>query len=72
MDGIKGNSTAIGQLASNLNCDFNTLNSAICQVQSAIQNVAAQTGLTGERVINAVNMGDCNVIAAIKDCCCNT
>lgn len=72
MDGIKGNSTAISQLASNLNCDFNTLNSAICQVQSAIQNVAAQTGLTGERVINAVNMGDCNVISAIKDCCCNT
>ena len=72
MDGIKGNSAAISQLASNLNCDFNTLNSAICAVQGAIQQVAAQTGLTGERVINAVNMGDCNVISAIKDCCCNT
>lgn len=72
MDGIKGNATAIGNLASNLNCDFNTLNSAICSVQSAIQNVAAQNGLSAERVINAVNMGDCNVITAIKDCCCGT
>lgn len=72
MDGIKGNSTAISQLASNLNCDFNSLNSAICSVQSAIQSVAGQLGLTGERVINAVNSGDCSVISAIKDCCCNT
>lgn len=72
MDGIKGNTNAISSLASNLNCDFNTLNSAICNVQSAIQNVAAQTGFSAERVINAINMGDCGIITAVKDCCCNT
>lgn len=72
MDGIKGNASAINQLASNLNCDFNSLNSAICAVQSAIQNVASTNGLSAERIINAVNMGDCGVISAIKDCCCNT
>ena len=72
MDGIKGNASAISTLASNLNCDFNSLNSAICSVQSAIQNVAAQTGLSGECIINAVNMGDCGIVTAIKDCCCNT
>lgn len=72
MDGIKGNAGAVSQLASNINCDFTALNTAINSVQAAIQNVAAQTGLTGERVINAVNMGDCGVITAIKDCCCNT
>lgn len=72
MDGIKGNTAAIGQLATNLNCDFNTLNSAICDVKASIQQVAGQVGFSAERVINAVNMGDCNVIQAIKDCCCTT
>lgn len=70
MDAIKGNNVAIGQLASNLNCDFNTLNQSICCVKSAIEQVGGQVGFSAERVINAVNMGDCNVIQAIKDCCC--
>ena len=72
MDAIKGNAAAIGQLASNLNCDFNQLQSAICCVKSAIEQVSGQVGYTSERVINAVNMGDCNIIQAIKDCCCTT
>lgn len=72
MDAIKGNATAIGQLASNLNCDFNTLQNAICCVKSAIEQVGGQVGFSAERVINAVNMGDCNVIQALKDCCCTT
>ena len=72
MDAIKGNSTAIGQLASNLNCDFNTLNKSICCVKSAIDSVAANVGFSAERVINAVNMGDCGIITAVKDCCCST
>ena len=72
MDAVKGNATAIGQLASNLNCDFNALQNAICCVKSAIEQVGGQVGFSAERVINAVNMGDCNVIQAIKDCCCTT
>lgn len=72
MDAIKGNNVAIGQLASNLNCDFNTLNQSICCIKSAIDQVGGQVGFSAERVINAVNMGDCNVIQAIKDCCCTT
>lgn len=72
MDAVKGNATAIGQLASNLNCDFNALQNAICCVKSAIEHVGGQVGFSAERVINAVNMGDCNVIQALKDCCCTT
>ena len=71
MDAIKGNNVAIGQLASNLNCDFNSLKDCCCSMQAAIQQVAGQVGFSAERVINAVNMGDCNVIQALKDCCCN-
>lgn len=72
MDAIKGNANAIGMLASNLNCDFNALNSAICDVRAAVDKVSGAIGYNAERVINAVNMGDCNVIQAIKDCCCAT
>lgn len=72
MDAIKGNSVAIGQLASNLNCNYNTLSQAICNVQAAIQQVGGQIGFSSERVINAVNSGNCSVIQALKDCCCTT
>lgn len=72
MDAIKGNNVAIGQLASNLNCDFNALQGAICDVRGGIDRLSGQVGFSAERVINAVNMGDCNVIQALKDCCCTT
>lgn len=32
--------------------------------------VGGEVGFSAERVINAVNAGDCNVIKAISDCCC--
>jgi hypothetical protein len=72
MDAIKGNNVALGQLASNLNCDFNQLQSGICAVQAAIQQVGGQVGYSAERVINAVNLGDMNIVQQMKDCCCQT
>lgn len=69
---IQGNGFALSQLAQTLNIDFNTLQKCCCDVQAAIQNVAGQVGFSAERVINAVNMGDCNVIQALQNCCCQT
>lgn len=69
---VQGNAFAISQLAQNLNIDFNTLQKCCCDVQAAIQKVAGQVGLSAERVINAVNLGDCNIIQAIQNCCCQT
>ena len=69
---IQGNGFALSQLAQTLNIDFNTLQKCCCDVQAAIQQVAGQVGFSAERVINAVNMGDCNVIQAIQNCCCQT
>ena len=71
MDAIKGNQAAIGQLASNLNCDFNTLNSAICDVKSGIDKVAGAIGFSAERVINAINSGDAALSRQLSECCCN-
>ena len=72
MDAVKGNNVAIGQLASNLNCDFNNLNSAICGVRAGIQEVAGNINFSAERVINAANLGDMNIVQQLKDCCCQT
>lgn len=72
MDGIKGNAAAINQLAQNLNCDFNTLNACCCDVRNGISQLGGQIGFSAERVINAVQMGDCNLIQALQNCCCQT
>ena len=72
MDAIKGNNTALQTLGANLNCDFNQLQSAVCAVRSAIEQVGGQVGFSAERVINAANLGDLNIVQQLKDCCCQT
>lgn len=69
---VQGNAFAISQLAQNLNIDFNTLQKCCCDIQAAIQQVAGQVGFSAERIINAVNLGDCNIIQALQNCCCQT
>lgn len=64
---VQGNAYAISQLAQTLNIDFNTLQKCCCDVQAAIQQVAGQVGFSAERIINAVNLGDCNVIQALQN-----
>lgn len=72
MSSIKGNSDALTTLAANLNCDFNQLETAVNNVRSAIDQVSGNVGFSAERVINAVNLGDLNLVQQLKDCCCQT
>ena len=72
MSSIKGNSDALTTLAANLNCDFNQLETAVSNVRSAIDQVSGNVGFSTERVINAVNLGDLNLVQQLKDCCCQT
>ena len=72
MDAVKGNGCDIRALSNQLNCDFNTLSAAICDVRNGISKVSGEVGYSAERVINAVNLGNCNLLAALKDCCCET
>lgn len=72
MDAIKGNGCAINQLAANMNCDFNALNGAICDVKQGISTLSGQVGYSAEKVINAINLGDMNLVQQLKDCCCQT
>lgn len=54
MQAIQGNRSAIEQIANALNCTTTQLQSAICNVQGAIDKVAGQVGMTSQAVINAV------------------
>ena len=72
MAAIQGNGNAIQEAATRIGCDFNALNSAVQSVSASIGSLASQLGFSSERIINAVNQGDCGVIQALKDCCCET
>ena len=72
MQAIQGNNNAIQEAATRLGCDVNAIASSIQGVRSDIAAVGSQLGFSSERIINAVNQGDCGVIQALKDCCCET
>lgn len=72
MQAIKGNGQALQDVATRMGCNINALQSAIQSVQSGIANVGSQVGFSSERVINAVNNGDSNIIQALNNCCCST
>lgn len=72
MGAIQGNGNDLKMLASNLNCDFNALQTSICGIQAGIQQLGGQVGFSAERVINAISQGDLQMTIALKDCCCQT
>ena len=72
MSAIQGNNNVIQEVSTRLGCDLNAIASAIQGVRSDIGAVGSQLGFSAERIINAVNQGDCGVIQALKDCCCET
>ena len=72
MGAIQGNNQDLKTLAANLNCDFNALQSSVCGIQAAIEDVGGKVGFSAERVINAANLGNLNIIQQLKDCCCTT
>ena len=72
MGAIQGNNQDLKTLTANLNCDFNALQSSVCGIQAAIQDVCGKVGFSAERVINAANLGNLNIIQQLKDCCCQT
>lgn len=72
MNAIQGNGNAINQLASSLNCSTQQLQSAICNIQTQIQQVGNQVGMSSQEIINAVQRQSCEIGRQIADCCCTT
>lgn len=70
MAAIKGNEAAVREFSATTGLNFSAVQNAICGVKSTINEVGAQLGFSAERVINAVQAGDCAIGQAIKDACC--
>lgn len=71
MQAINNNGTALGQLASTLNCDINSVKTAINQVQSAICSVGNQVGMSAADVKNAITTGNMSLAQQLAQCCCD-
>lgn len=71
MQAIQGNGNAISQLASTLNCDVKSIENNLCNIQSLIQNVGNQVGLSGQQIINSIQSVGCNIGNQIASCCCD-
>jgi hypothetical protein len=65
MDAVAGNRDAIAGLAQTLNCDMNSIQSALCGVDKAL---AVNQG----SIINAIQSCCCNIQNKIQECCCQT
>lgn len=71
MSAIQGNGNAISQLASTLNCDVNSIKSAINGVMSQVQGVGNQVGMSSQQIINAIQAGNCQIASQLAQCCCD-
>lgn len=71
MSAIDGNGDAINQLASTLHCDVNQIQTALTALQSNIQSVGNQVGLSGQQIINAIQSGNCSIANQLASCCCD-
>ena len=70
MQAVNGNRSAISDLAGRLNCDINSINTALNAVQSSVQNVVSQVGMSGLQVINAIQSGNQTLANQLAQCCC--
>lgn len=71
MNAIQGNGNAIAQLASTLNCDVKSIESNLCNIQSLIQGVGNQVGMSGQQVINSIQSVGCQLGSQLAQCCCD-
>ena len=67
--GVEGD---VRQLAQTLGCDYNTMMQVLGDVRTQLALFGEKIGCSAERVINAVEKGDANIIQALQNCCCQS
>lgn len=70
LQAINGRADALGQLAQITNTGVETVKTGIFNLQSAIQSVGTQVGMSGLQVQNAVQSGDAALSRQLCECCC--
>lgn len=67
---LSGKLDGISQIAQLTNSSVESVKSAVCGLQSAIQSVAGQVGMSALQTQNAILLGNSNIAAQIAQCCC--
>lgn len=71
MQAINGNGNALRDLAAMLNTSTSSVQQAICGVNNSITQLGGQVGMSGQQVINAIQLGNQNLAAQLASCCCD-
>ena len=71
MDAIKGNGSAIHELATTIGCNQNAVIAAINGVQGAICNLGSKNDMNAMQIVNAINSGNASLANQLSSCCCD-
>lgn len=67
---IDGTDSDVRLLATTLNTDVNTVKQNLATIQNGLTQIAGQTGLSAQQIINAIQSGDAALASQLCDCCC--
>ena len=70
LQAINGRADAAAQIAQITNNSVESVKNALFTIQSAIQSVGAQVGMSGLETINALQLGNATLSRQICECCC--
>ena len=70
LQAIGGRADALSQLAQITNSNVDAVKSVLSTIQSSIQDVAAQVGMSGLQVQNAIQSGNAALSQQLCQCCC--
>lgn len=71
MQAINGNNAAIRDLANMTGAQTSAIQQAICSVNNSITQLGGQVGMSGQQVINAIQLGNQGLAAQLAQCCCD-
>lgn len=70
LQAINGRADAAAQLAQITNTSIESVKTALFTIQSAIQSVGTQVGMSGLEIQNAILLGNANLSHQLCECCC--
>ena len=71
MQAINGNGNALRDLAAMLNTSISSVQHAICGVNNSITQLSGQVGMSGQQIINAIQLGNQGLASQLAQCCCD-
>ena len=70
LQAINGRADALNQIAGMLNTSVESVKNGIFSLQSSIQSVGTQVGMSGLETINAIQAGNASIASKLCECCC--